>query len=255
MDSEHQRAQGVKRVAGGVHWVDVQVLSRLVADPRPTERPTADRITAVVAARVRELRERSGLRQADLARKMAELGIPWKRGTVVNLEKRAAAVRDGAPGRDAVTAQELLALARVFDVPLPWLLVDPEAGTAVPIAKGVEADAWTALLWLVGKQALTDPPGPAWDHAALPIRQACQVATLVERFGQLRTHRENVAALLPDGQDADRAEEDERQERRVLEDLTRPLSALLRLGYPPPPLPDDLIKRAADLGVELDGEG
>jgi hypothetical protein len=41
----------------------------------------------------------------------------------------------------------------------------------------------------------------------------------------------------------------------VLEDLTRPLSALLRLGYPPPPLPDDLIKRAADLGVELDGEG
>ena len=157
--------------------------------------------------------------------------------------------------RGSVSAGELFALALVFDVPLPWLLVDPEAGTAVPIAKGVEVDPWTALWWLVGKRPLTDPPGPTWDTAAAPIRQACQVASLVERFGQVRTHRENVAALLPDGRDADRALEDERQERRILEDLTRPLRALVRLGFSPPPLPDELVKRAVELDVELDGEG
>jgi len=157
--------------------------------------------------------------------------------------------------RGSVSAGELFALALVFDVPLPWLLVDPKAGTAVPIAKGVEVDPWTALWWLVGKRPLTDPPGPTWDTAAAPIRQACQVATLAERFSQVRQHHEIVAAMLPDGQDADRAAEDERQERRVLADLARPLRALDKLGFPPPPLPGDLVQRAGELGVELDGEG
>ncbi len=219
------------------------------------ERATAEPITALVADRVRELRNSSGLSQAELAAKMVKLGIPWTRLTVVNLEKRSKEARErgGAGGRDAVTAQELLALATVFDVPLPWLLIDPMAVSAVPIAKGVEVDPWTALLWLVGKEPLTDPPGPTWDTASRVIGQACQVATLVERFGQLRTHRETVAALLPDGRDADRAAEDERQERRILEDLTRPLRALVRLGFSPPSLPDELLKRAAELDVELPG--
>ena len=176
---------------------------------------------------------------------MNEQGIHWNRTTVAKLE---------TGRRESITVPELLALADVLGVPVPWLLVDLTAATAVPF-EGIERDPWAVMLWLVGKKPLTDPAGVAWDTAAAPIWQACQVASLVERFGQVRTHRENVAALLPDGQDADRAEEDERQERRVLEDLARPLSALLTLGYPPPPLPDDLIKRAADLGVELDGEG
>ena len=202
-------------------------------------------ITLVLAERVRHLRKAAGLSHSDLAERVSQLGPAWSRSTAAKLENRR---------RESVTLQECLALAQVFDVPLPWLLVDPEAGTAVPIA-GVEVAAWPALMWLVGKEPLTNPPGPAWDTAARVIAQACQVSALVERFAQVRTHHATVAALLPAGQDADRAEEDERQERRVLVDLARPLSALLRLGYPPPALPDDLIKRAAHLGVELDGEG
>jgi len=222
------------------------------------ERATAEPITALVADRVRELRNSSGLSQAELAAKMVKLGIPWTRLTVVNLEKRSKEARErgGAGGRDAVTAQELLALATVFDVPLPWLLIDPMAVSAVPIAKGVEVDPWTALLWLVGKEPLTDPPGPTWDTASRVIGQACQVATLVERHAQLRTHQEIAAIMLVDRHDlADRGAEDEGQERRVLESLARLLAVLEDRGYPRPPLPCDLIKRAADLGVELNGEG
>lgn len=205
----------------------------------------ADPITRLVASRVRALRTERGMSGAALGAAVHALGLhSWVASTVGKLETMR---------REALTIRELIALAVALGVPLPWLLVDPEAGTAVPITKGVEVDPWTALLWLVGKQALTDPPGPTWDTAAAPIRQACQVATLVERFGQLRTHREIVAAVLPDGRDADRALEDERQERRILEDLTRPLRALLKLGFPPPSLPDDLLKCAAELDVELPG--
>ena len=213
--------------------------------PRPEAGVETRTLTAMIAARVRVLRRETRLSGAGLAAGMKDRGIPWNRTTVAKLE---------TGRRESITVPELLALADVLGVPVPWLLVDLTAATAVPF-EGIERDPWAVMLWLVGKEPLTSTPGPAWDTAALPIRQACQVATLVERFGQVRTHRENVAALLPDGRDADRALEDERQERRILEDLTRPLRALVRLGFSPPPLPDELVKRAVELDVELDGEG
>lgn len=229
-------------------WVNSAPSCALVAHRLPCAFVAQDEraapITLALAERVRHLRKAAGFSHSELAERVSQLGPAWSRSTAAKLENKR---------RESVTLQEFLALARVFDVPLPWLLVDPEAGTAVPIAKGVEVDPWTALLWLVGKEPLTDPPGPTWDTASRVIGQACQVATLVERFGQLRTHRETVAALLPDGRDADRAAEDERQERRILEDLTRPLRALVRLGFSPPSLPDELLKRAAELDVELPG--
>ena len=202
-------------------------------------------LTAMIAARVRVLRRELRISGAVLAAGMKDRGIPWNRTTVAKLE---------TGRRESITVPELLALADVLGVPVPSLLVDLTAATAVPF-EGIERDPWAVMLWLVGKKPLTDPAGVAWDTAAQVIAQACQVSALTERFAQVRTHHATVAALLPAGQDADRAEEDERQERRVLVDLARPLSALLRLGYPPPALPDDLIKRAAHLGVELDGEG
>jgi len=209
----------------------------------------ADPITRLVASRVRALRTERGMSGAALGAAVHALGLhSWVASTVGKLETMR---------REALTIREVIALAVALDVPLPWLLADPEAGTAVPITRDVAVDPWRAMLWMVGKEPLTDPPGPTWGAASRVIGQACQVATLVERFDQVRVHHRNVAALLPGGQDADRAEEDARLERRVLEDLARPLSALLRLGYPPPLLPDDLIQRAVELDVELparDGE-
>lgn len=202
-------------------------------------------ITLVLAERVRHLRKAAGLSHSDLAERVSQLGPAWSRSTAAKLENRR---------RESVTLQECLALARVLDVPLPWLLIDPMAVSAVPIA-GVEVAPWRALMWLTGRVPLADPPGAAWGTAAPVIALAHQIAAVSERWAQLRAHREIVAQLLPGDGDKDRADDDERHERRLLADLARPLAALQKLDYPRPPLPCDLIERAAALGVELDGEG
>lgn len=91
-----------------------------------------------------------------LATAMNGQGIPWNRTTVAKLE---------TGRRESITVQELLALARVLEVPPVWLLVDAKAGTPVPIAEGVEVDPWAALLWLTGTQPLD---GRAGTHG--PVR-------------------------------------------------------------------------------------
>jgi len=83
------------------------------------------------------------------------------------------------------------------------------------------------------------------------IALAHQIAALTERHAQLRAHREIVAQLLPGDGEADRAVDDERQERRTLEDLARVLIELRKLSFPAPVLPDDVANRATALGVEL----
>jgi hypothetical protein len=70
--------------------------------------------TAVIAARVRELR---GARSADwLAREMQRQGIGWTRLVVTKLE---------TGRRQSVSVEELLALAAVLDVSPLHLLVPP----------------------------------------------------------------------------------------------------------------------------------
>lgn len=206
--------------------------------------PTAvEGLTAVIAARVRELRRSSGISQAELGERMTNLGYRWGRTSVQKLE---------TGGRAAVSAGELFALAALFDVPVPWMVIDPMAVSAVPIA-GRKVAPWLALMWLTGRVPLAEPPGAAWGTAAPVIALGHQIAAVTERHAQLRAHREIVAALLPGDRSKDRVADDERQERRTLEDLARVLTELRRLSYPAPLLPGDVIDRATALGVELPG--
>ena len=206
--------------------------------------PALEQLTAVIAARVRELRRSSGISQAELGERMTNLGYRWGRTSVQKLE---------TGGRAAVSAGELFALARTFDVPVPWMVIDPIAGGAVPIA-GVEVTPWRALTWLVGRAPLAGPPSATWDKAARVIALAHQIAALTERHAQLLAHREIAATLLPDRHDeAGSGADDDRQELMVLHSLARPLAALHEWGYPLPPLPCDLVKRADALGVVLPG--
>jgi transcriptional regulator with XRE-family HTH domain len=76
--------------------------------PRPVE---------VVARRMRELRRRRELSAAQLAERMREVGIPWKREVVANLE---------TGRRASVGVDELLALAVVLQVAPVHLLVPLE---------------------------------------------------------------------------------------------------------------------------------
>jgi transcriptional regulator with XRE-family HTH domain len=80
-------------------------------------RDTAEPITAAIAERVRNLRRDNSWTQEDLAAALVEVGVPWNRATVINLEARAMSSRSqSTPGRDSISVQELLGLARVLKV-------------------------------------------------------------------------------------------------------------------------------------------
>jgi transcriptional regulator with XRE-family HTH domain len=70
--------------------------------------------TQAVAKRVREVRQKRRLTAAQLAEQMTRVGVPWKRGVVAKLESGL---------REAVSVEELLALAYVLDVAPVHLLV------------------------------------------------------------------------------------------------------------------------------------
>jgi hypothetical protein len=137
----------------------------------PDTRETAEPITATVADHVR--RHRAGTSQADLAAAMTARGVPWKRATVVNLEKRGAGSRgDAATGRDALTVGELLALADALGVPPVLLLADPRTGATVPVGAGREMSPDDALAWLIGVDAAAaDSPHGEFMAAWLRVRQ------------------------------------------------------------------------------------
>lgn len=214
----------------------------------PERRASAEPITAVVASRVRELRRSSGLSQAAVAERMTKYGVPWTRLTVVNLERRVAQSRGSGAGRDAVTLQELLALALVFDVPPILLVADPRSADPVPVAEGVEPDPWRALFWLIGKQSLTGRDGAAWSESALMLEQVFLVVSLVDRFHRLR--QDLALEATDDGWDSDQAAE---RERNVLAQLAVPMGKLRGWSMPVPPVPEDIRDRARDLNVELPG--
>ncbi len=189
---------------------------------------------------------------------MNERGIPWNRTTVAKLE---------TGRRETVTVQELLALALVLNVPPVWLLADPEGGSAVAVAEGVEADPWTALLWLTGWQPLEESGAGAWASANNAIRLLHALGSELMTWRSMR--RATDVALVPamiDQQDVPVGElpvwGDLEEARRQLD---APETAQLRaiadrlrqfreLQLPVPQMPANVGKRAAELGVELPGQ-
>jgi hypothetical protein len=169
----------------GVQGCSLSRHSATVADV-PDTRESAEPITATVAANVRKWRERAGMSQAGLAAAMTALGVPWKRATVVNLEKRGAGSRgDAATGRDALTVGELLALASALDVPPVLLLADPRTDTVVSVGPGREMPPKAALGWLIGA-AEVGPEHAEFTAAWFRARQALEDWKSLRRLG-LRT--------------------------------------------------------------------
>lgn len=80
-----------------------------------TRAQPSEPVTSAIAESVRRLRLARDMSQEALAKAMTAQGVPWRRSSVAELERRAPSV-SGKAGRDAVTAGELLALARVFGV-------------------------------------------------------------------------------------------------------------------------------------------
>jgi transcriptional regulator with XRE-family HTH domain len=185
------------------------------------------------------------MNQAQLGARMAELRPTWSRSTVVKLENNK---------RESVSLQDWLALATVLGVPPIWLLADPKAGTPVPIAGHGELDPWTALLWLTGSRPLKEPAGEAWASAYSVLRPLVILARLLESY---RLLQRVVAGDVVVGSDPVEARRDwEAAEASTLQSITDQLGQFSALHLPVPPVPADVRKRAAELGIELpDQEG
>lgn len=189
--------------------------------------------------------------QDQFAERMREHGVNWSRSAVVNFEVRASGSRGRSVGRDAVTIGEWFAMAEVLGVPPAWLLVDVEGGTPTPVAKGREADPWSALLWLAGRWPLDDEPGTWWARVAPAIGTAFAYSSAVDQIRQNQAEQ-SARALLPDAAaHMDSVEQIDERDRRVLRLLAANLAYLARAGLVLPPVPKDIADRAAELDIDL----
>lgn len=202
----------------------------------------ADALTRLIADRVVELRKSGGMNQDDLGKRMAKLRPKWSRSTVVKLENY---------NRETVSVQELLALSIALDVPPIWLLVDPSSTAPVPIAKGVQADPWEALLWAAGVVPLgNESGGREWGRVTRSLAQVQKVVTLVKRFALIAWEHRASVALEPD---TTNSQQDDETERRILMLMVEPLEELRSRGYVSYPLPPLVVERAHNLAVDLPG--
>lgn len=214
-----------------------------------TARPTAEAITAVVAERVIALRRTAGLNQEQLAERMAARGVPWKRSTVVNLEARAPDNRGKSAGRDAVTVQELFALALVLDVPPMMLLADPRHVDQVPVTQGTPdgddlvVPAWEALLWLAGTGTIDKSDLDNYRNSAWLVQAGWGI---VESVAELRKQERRH----PDPEKAAKSRQrDDDRHRDALAVITTCIDRIRAAGAPLPPMPLDFLSQRAD---ELD---
>jgi transcriptional regulator with XRE-family HTH domain len=239
----------------------------------PTRQPTSGRttaepITAVVAARVRYLREDLGMSQEDLALALNKIGVPWKRATVVNLETRAPDSRGKSRGRDAVTVEELLGLALVLGVPPVGLLYDLRASEPTPITSEVEAPPMEAALWTIGRRPLPDPIRDgdipdyvlgtltdSWYDTAGALEDASEIEAAISSLNSLigiREHR--LLRAHVDDEDVHDQEAAARMDRRLLQQIQQASKRLVNSKHHRPPLPDFVLARAEELDVKLDGD-
>lgn len=209
----------------------------------------ADAITRVIADRVAQLRSSAGLTQVQLGERMGGLRPGWTRSTVVKLENY---------NREAVSVSDLLALARALDVPPVWLLADPAEMAIAPSTGESGQNPWSLILWMMGRQPLNNDAGSGgWEKAAMPLRLAWQAAAiageLAERL-QFRRIGFQYTVVDDDGpHDQQDAEVAALSDRRSLDRLVALLDAIREGGYVALPLPDSVITRARELGVNLSG--
>ncbi|MFF8829122.1 hypothetical protein [Streptomyces sp. NPDC015131] len=120
-----------------------------------------------IGERTKRLRRRKDWTAAELGSRMSELGVPWDRSIVANLENGR---------RKSVSVAELLGLALALDVAPIHLMVPPEGGRYRPVPRE-EYDAQTVRAWLRGEQPLpgtdsrtyrTEAPEEEWSDVDLP---------------------------------------------------------------------------------------
>ena len=120
----------------------------------------------VIAARVRELRDKRRLTAAQLAERMTEAGVKWDRSVVANLE---------SGRRASVSVEELLALAYVLEVAPVHLIVPVDADGWFAVTPDLSTTNEYARAWIRGSVALpgiderqffSEVPADEWNRKA-----------------------------------------------------------------------------------------
>lgn len=178
-----------------------------------------------------------------LADELTKIGLRYSRAQVTNLE---AGVR-----RETVTVGEILAFAKVLNVP-PLLLILPlDSPDRMEVLPGVVDDPWTAWRWFTGEFP-TEMLGMDRDPAD-QFARSDKAAQLVHTF---REHQNALRAFLLTRGGLD---EEERRELPALDTVVGTRVKMHREGWPMPPLPDDvrpdLDARLRRWGFRVDGDG
>ena len=190
------------------------------------------------------------MNQAALGARMAELRPNWSRSTVVKLENNK---------RESLSVADLLALALVLGVPPVSLLADPRRTEPVPVAEGVEVGAWEAVLWMIGSGTIGR--GIASDRrssVAMDLiwhgRVVAEAAGAIEATRPLDVYRPGTQ-VRGDALSRDGLGTLDDLHREHLETIAAALEHIVEeLGAPAPQLGPTVLKRAAELGVELPGQ-
>lgn len=150
------------------------------------ERDGAEPLTAVVAARVKEVRRKRGWSAERLAAEMAKVGVPWTRMVVTKLE---------TGRRPSVSLTEVLALAYVLGVAPIHLIVPTEGDAPYPVTPEWVVKPARAREWIRGRHPLpsTDPriffsevPAYEWEPPPMTEQDVKRQALLLKARRQLK---------------------------------------------------------------------
>lgn len=220
-------------------WVNTALRCAFMALTEDKDR--AEPITRLLGKRVAEQRKSIGMNQTQLGTRMAELGLGWTRYTVVKLENNK---------RESISLQDWLALAQVLRVPPIWLLVDPRGGESIPVAEGVEVDPWTFLMWMTGHQVIGEPTGTNWANKE-DVGLLLEVERLWKELAWLNT---NLHRLRTTKLDERHREALGKMVREGLGDVRDCLGHIADAGAVVPAVPAEVVKSAAELGIDLPGQ-
>lgn len=191
-----------------------------------TEQPehTSRTITQHVADTVARLRTERRMPMTELERRLADIGQPIPRLGLQRLEA----------GDRKVNAEEIVALARVFDVPA-LLLMFPFDATSTPteILPGVVVDTRTAMKWFTGRANLGEEMGSAGQAT---LRLFDEHDRLFEEVGYLDAE----FRLFPAAYDDPEKKVAERKLRLAVRDLRMVRAQMRQRKLQPPTLDEQL---------------
>lgn len=144
----------------------------------------------LIAKRLRELRNRAGLSQVELAERLAKLGAPIPQPSISKIEASAEA---GKTGRD-ITVTEALALAKALDVTFAELLLPDNAVKDMRLYKLLGEEG--PELYRAYRKAESQYKRLAWEIADAAKKDPRWRAVIADQRKELREGVEKMRAVV-----------------------------------------------------------